>query len=285
MGPLSLTDPAEIDGYRLVGRLGAGSMGVVYDAVSPTGARVALKTLDLSTIAPIDLDDRLERFAREATALKKVKGESLVRVLAANPSLEQPYLVTTLVEGRTLAEHLTRTTMPTDQAALLGMVLAEGLTEVHAEGLVHRDLKPANIILGAVGPVLVDFGLVAELDRDVRFSMTGLVVGTPLTMSPEQAQGQAAGSPADIHGLGAVLVQATTGHAPYGSSGNVDEMLAKISNKNIAPDLSGVPDELAEVVQQMLAHDQRARPAAPEILNRLRAVVLAWRRVCNLTKP
>jgi serine/threonine protein kinase len=221
VGPLTLTDPEEIDGYRLLSRLGAGAMGVVYDAVSPTGARVALKTLDLSMIAPIDVDDRLERFAREARALKLVKGESLVRVLAANPTQDQPYLVTALVEGRTLAEHLQISVMATDQVALLGMVLAEGLTEVHTEGLVHRDIKPANVILGTTGPVLVDFGLVAELDREVRVSRTGAVIGTPLTMSPEQAAGLEAGPPSDVHGLGAVLVQASTGHPPYGSSGSV----------------------------------------------------------------
>ncbi|MDQ1305941.1 MAG: eukaryotic-like serine/threonine-protein kinase, partial [Actinomycetota bacterium] len=263
MGPLTLTDPESIDGYRLLGRLGAGAMGVVYDAISATGARVALKTLDLATIAPIDIDERLERFAREAGALQRVKGESLVRVLAANPSQEQPYLVTALVEGRTLAEHLQATVMPTDQVALLGMVLAEGLAEVHAEGLIHRDVKPANVILGAGGPVLVDFGLVAEADRETRTTRTGALIGTPLTMAPEQADGQGAGPASDVHGLGAVLVQACTGHPPYGSSGSVQAMLAKIASEQVLPDLSGAPQELIELIRQMLAHHQADRPAAP----------------------
>ena len=145
-------------------------------------------------------------------------------------------------------------------AAMIGAMLADGLTKVHQAGLLHRDLKPQNIILGPDGPKLIDFGLAVLIDREHYLTEPGALVGTPAYMSPEQVEGERELTAAvDIYGLAATLVFALTGHGLYPPT-NSWNLLLRITEPGDLPDLSGVPAELVPLLGAMLAFDPTARP-------------------------
>ncbi|MDQ0830588.1 ABC-type branched-subunit amino acid transport system substrate-binding protein [Streptomyces achromogenes] len=153
---------------------------------------------------------------------------------------------------------------------LLGARLAEALGEVHRAGLVHRDLKPGNVLIAHDGPRLIDFGI-ARAPEDTALTATGLVVGTPGYLSPEQATGpggDAIGPASDVFSLGCVLAFAATGRAPFGS-GAVDALLYRAAHD--PADLDGIPAALREVVEACLEKDPARRPDAAELVRRLTA--------------
>ena len=258
-------DPPWVGPYRLIRRLGAGGMGRVYLARSAGGHRVAVKV-----IRPDLASDRMFRirFAREVAAARTVSGMYTALVVNADTDGPVPWLATAYVAGPSLAESVDEQgPLPTDSLRALAAGLAEGLQAIHLAGLVHRDLKPSNVLLGHDGPRVIDFGISRALDAS-RHTATGVLLGTPGFMSPEQAQSRSGevGPASDVFGLGGVLVFAATGSGPFGE-GPGHALVYRAINEE--PDLSGVPAELRPLIARCLAKDPARRPTPAELLAEL----------------
>lgn len=266
MEPLRSSDPARIADHRLLGRLGAGGMGVVYLARTPNGALVALKVL-LAEYA--EEPGFKERFRREVEVARQVHSPWAVPLVDADADAEAPWLATAYVPGPSLGEAVVAYgPLMEPGVRLLGTRLAQALGEVHRAGLVHRDLKPGNVLIAHDGPRLIDFGI-ARAPEDTALTATGMVVGTPGYLSPEQATGPGGddiGPASDVFSLGCVLAFAATGRAPFGG-GAVDALLYRAVHD--PADLDGVPAELREVVEACLEKDPARRPDAAELVRRL----------------
>jgi eukaryotic-like serine/threonine-protein kinase len=266
MQELQPGDPQLIGAYRLRGRLGAGGMGRVYLGLSPGGRQVAVKVI--RTDLAQDPEFR-ERFRREITVARSVSGLYTAPVIDADVDGPVPWLVTEYVRGPSLADAITRHgPLPAASVLALARGLAEGLGAIHAAGVVHRDLKPANVLLAEDGPRVIDFGISRAVEASA-LTHTGLVVGSPGFMSPEQADGRRVGPPSDIFSLGAVLAFAATGQGPFGT-GSTPALIYRVVHN--APDLSPLPPELLPLIERCLAKDPAQRPAAAQLLAEAGAV-------------
>lgn len=261
LGPLRPGDPSEIGPYRLTDRLGSGGMGQVFLGRSQAGRLVAVK------LVRSELSDDPEfrrRFAQEVDAARRVGGFYTAPVVAADPEADPPWLATAFVSGPSLQEAVGADgPLPLDAVRTLGAGVAEGLVAIHKCGLVHRDLKPGNVILAADGPRLIDFGIARAVDATQH---TSTVIGTPGFMSPEQARGHPVGPASDVFSLGALMVFAATGRAPFGT-GAVEAVIYRVVHE--PADLSDVPAPLAELVTACLAKDPADRPTLAGLLDRL----------------
>ncbi|NJP25278.1 serine/threonine protein kinase [Microbispora sp. SCL1-1] len=276
MQPLLTGDPRRIGPYLVVGRLGAGGMGVVYAAVDGSGRRVAVKLVH-ETLS-VDLEFR-RRFSRETSVLAGVEGACLARVLDSDAGTERPWLATEFIPGPTLEQHV-QAEGPLTGDALYGLAagVAEALVAMHAAGVVHRDLKPPNVICSPQGPRLIDFGIAKVLDS-TSMTHTGTLIGSPGWISPEEYGEGHAGTPADVYGWGLLVLYATTGEPPYGTGR--PEVLAYRVREQI-PDLQSVPEDLRDLVGRALAKDPAQRPAAADVLA---AVTETWQGEEPGTEP
>ncbi|MGV9453766.1 bifunctional serine/threonine-protein kinase/ABC transporter substrate-binding protein [Streptomyces sp. NPDC003635] len=254
------SDPSHLGGNRLLGRLGAGGMGVVYLARTPAGELAALKVIQPEYA---EQPEFRARFAREVAAARGVQGPWVARVLAADPDAPAPWLASAFVPGPSLAEAVAICgALPPGAVRILGAVLARALHAVHGAGLVHRDVKPGNVLLALDGPRLIDFGIARSLGEPTALTATGLVVGSPGFLSPEQARGQLVTPASDVFSLGCVLAYAATGRPPFGV-GDSGALLYRAVHD--APDLQGVTDgSLRAFLESCLAKDPGARPSAGE---------------------
>ncbi|GLV78710.1 serine/threonine-protein kinase [Streptomyces hygroscopicus] len=270
--PLSPEDPTELGGYELLGRIGHGGMGQVYLGESPGGEPAAVKVIKPSVV---DSETR-QRFAQEVEILKTVGGARVAALLDADPEADPPWLATEYVEGLDLSKHVgSHGPLPALLTASLGATLAEALASVHKQKLLHRDLKPANVLLGPNGPKIIDFGLAVFAESSVSLTAPHTVVGTPSCMPPEQANGEKPLTPkVDVYALGAVLLFAVSGHLPYRAD-NIHVLFHQVVDPTIAPDLSGVPDELVPLLTAMLAHQAQDRPPLDEVVRQCRALIEA----------
>jgi serine/threonine protein kinase len=260
---LQSTDPRRIGPYRLEGRLGAGGMGRVYLGRSPGGRNVAIKVIraDLAE----DPDFRA-RFAREASAARKVSGIFTAPVVDADLDGPVPWLATSYIAGPSLADAVAeRGPMPPALVLRLAAGLAEGLAAIHSAGVVHRDLKPANVLLAEDGPRLIDFGISRSMEGST-LTRTGMVVGSPGFMSPEQAEGRPVGPASDIFSLGAVLTFSATGEGPFGEGSTVALLYRVVTGE---PNTQGVPGEIRPLIEHCLVKDPGQRPTAAQLLAQL----------------
>lgn len=214
MERIGLAPGAEIGGYTILAPLGSGGMGTVYRAVDGGGTPVALKLLHPHVGA--DPSSR-ERLRREVLALQRLRHPGVAAVLDAEADSTEAFLVTELVPGPDLAEHV-RQHGPLGAAALhrLADGLRDALDAVHAAGVVHRDLKPSNVLVTPDGPVLIDFGIAQSVD-ETRVTSAGFVVGTPGYLAPELVDGAEPTPATDWWGWAALLAYAATGRAPFGT--------------------------------------------------------------------
>src|SRR5690348_13658350 len=260
MHDLAPGDPELIGPYRLRGRLGAGGMGRVYLGLSPGGRSVAVKVIraDLAQDAEF-----LARFRREVAVARTVSGLFTAPVIDADVDGPVPWLATAYVPGPSLADAV-RQHGPLPAASVLALArgLAEALSAIHAAGVVHRDLKPANVLLAEDGPRVIDFGISRGVEASA-LTHTGLVVGSPGFMSPEQAEGREVGPPSDIFSLGAVLAFAATGHGPFGS-GSTPALVYRVVHSG--PQLDLMPAEVRSLAERCLAKDPALRPTAADLL-------------------
>ncbi len=257
-------DPEQVGGFVLLGRLGAGAMGQVYLGRSAAGRLVAVKTIKTGLAEEPDFRTR---FGHEVAAARRVSGAFTAAVVAADAEADVPWLATVYVPAPSLAK-LIRTCGPMSVAAVrwLAAGCAEALESIHGAGLVHRDLKPSNVLVSPDGPRVIDFGVARAAER-IQLTVTRGSVGTPEYMAPEQARDtRQATSASDIFSLGATLLFAATGHAPYAGE-TVMDVLVRLATG--PPDLAGLPAELADIVVPCLDRDPRGRPTSASIVGRV----------------
>jgi len=262
--PLRRWDPEQIGGYALVGRLGAGAMGQVYLGRSASGRLVAVKTIKIEFA---DEPGFRTRFAQEVAAARRVSGAFTAAVVAADPEADVPWLATAYVPAPALST-LVRACGPLPVPAVrwLAAGCAEALESIHGAGLIHRDLKPSNVLVSLDGPRVIDFGVARAAER-IQLTVTRGAVGTPAYMAPEQARDtRQATMASDVFSLGATMLFAATGHPPYQGE-TVMDVLVRLATE--PPDLTGLPAELAAVVQACLERDPRKRPSSAAVLAHL----------------
>ncbi|MFB7714176.1 serine/threonine-protein kinase [Streptomyces sp. NPDC056105] len=276
MQPLEAGEPATIGPYRLLGRLGSGGMGRVYLGRSAGGRTVAVKVVH----PHFALDEEFRaRFRREVDAARRVGGAWTAPVLDADPEASVPWVATGYVAGPSLAQAVKERALPEHSVRVLGAGLAEALSAVHGLGLVHRDVKPSNVLLTVDGPRLIDFGIARATDGTASLTSTGVSIGSPGYMAPEQILGKGVTGAADVFSLGAVLVYAVTGTSPFSGDSSA-ALLYKVVHEE--PELGLARGELRDVAAACLAKDPAARPTPDEVASALapqgaaRLVAAGW---------
>ncbi|MFJ4331252.1 serine/threonine-protein kinase [Streptomyces sp. NPDC088935] len=265
MRPLEVDEPTVVGPYRLLGRLGSGGMGRVYLGRSAGGRTVAVKIVH----PHFALDEEFRaRFRREVAAARRVGGAWTAPVLDADPEARVPWVATAYAAGPSLTAAVADGgPLPAHSVRALGAGLGEALAAVHELGLVHRDVKPSNVLLTLDGPLLIDFGIARATDGTASLTSTGVSIGSPGYMSPEQILGKGVTGAADVFSLGAVLAYARTGRPPFPGDSSA-ALLYKVVHEE--PSLDGLDDgELRELVAACLAKDPAARPAPGEVARRL----------------
>ncbi|MCU8595463.1 serine/threonine-protein kinase, partial [Streptomyces sp. A13(2022)] len=292
--PLDADEPTVVGPYRLLGRLGSGGMGRVYLGRSAGGRTVAVKIVH----PHFALDEEFRtRFRREVEAARRVGAAWTAPVLDADPDARVPWVATAYAAGPSLTAAVADGgPLPAHSVRALGAGLGEALAAVHELGLVHRDVKPSNVLLTLDGPLLIDFGIARASGGTSRtesgggtasLTSTGVSIGSPGYMSPEQILGKGVTGAADVFSLGAVLAYAATGRPPFPGDSSA-ALLYKVVHEE--PRLDGLDDldgsddagghdgsggfggsggGLRELVAACLAKDPAARPAPGEVARRL----------------
>ncbi|GGZ15648.1 serine/threonine-protein kinase [Streptomyces poonensis] len=277
MQPLEAGEPTVVGSYRLLGRLGSGGMGRVYLGRSAGGRTVAVKIVH----PHFALDDEFRaRFRREVEAARRVGGAWTAPVLDADPEAPVPWVATAYAAGPSLTSAVAdHGPLPPHSVRVLGAGLAEALSAVHALGLVHRDVKPSNVLLTVDGPVLIDFGIARATDGTASLTSTGVSIGSPGYMSPEQILGKGVTGAADVFSLGAVLAYAATGEPPFPGDSSA-ALLYKVVHEE--PELGSLEGGLRELVERCLRKEPGERPGPGEVARLLapegaaRAVSAGW---------
>lgn len=258
--PLQEGDPAVVGGYRLAAVLGTGGMGKVYLSYTPGGRPIALKV-----IRPEFSEDPefRRRFKQEVHAAQRVQGLYTAPVIDSDTDGPQPWLATAYVPGPSLAHAVAQHGgLPLRSVLLLTVGVAEALHVIHGAGIVHRDLKPANVLLASDGPRVIDFGIARAADATA-LTGTGVSVGTPAFMAPEQAAAGTVTPATDIFALGQIAAFGAIGSPAYGD-GSSHAVLYRIVHED--PDLSRLPAELLPLVTRCLSRDPAGRPGLTEII-------------------
>lgn len=257
--------------------IGSGGMGVVLKAHdSELNRPIAVKLL-----APhlAHVGAARERFAREGRAAAAVVHEHVVAIYNVEPAGPVPYLVMQYVAGRSLQARVDEDgPLSVEEMLRIGMQAAAGLAAAHRQGLVHRDVKPSNILLEnqVERAVLTDFGLARAID-DASLTQTGILAGTPHYMSPEQATGGPIDHRSDLFSIGAVLYFMATGHPPFRATGTL-AVLHRICREPHRPAWQfnkDLPDELCDVIDQLLEKKPGRRPASADEVQRQLAALLS----------
>ena len=265
LSPLRPGDHAvRIPGYRLVGRLGTGGMGVVYAALDSRGRPVAVKLMRSGM--PPDVDHRHRRFQEEVRALQRLRSEHVVPLLDSGVSDGHPWLVTDYVPGRTLQRC---GKLSGRRLLLLARGVAAALCAIHRAGVVHRDLKPSNVMVRPDGtPVVLDFGIARAADAQGLTGTGAPPIGTAGTMSPERYRGVSE-PPSDVFAWGCVVVFAATGRLPFTAS-SPEEVMNRVLHS--PPELHGLRGPLADLAVRAMDKDPKKRPTAEQLLKELDAL-------------
>ncbi|WP_052434195.1 serine/threonine-protein kinase [Streptacidiphilus melanogenes] len=261
--PLEAEDPRVIGGIPLLGRLGSGGMGRVYLGVFE-GRYAAVKQ-----VLPAFAEDQdfLRHFGHELDNLGRLPAEVSAPLLASERAGRPPWFATAYIPGLTLSQviELHGGSLSVPVLWLLLRETAAGLKAVHALDMVHRDLKPSNVMLTEEGVTLIDFGVARAADQS-RLTRTGMMLGTPAYMSPEQANGSKHFTGAtDVWALGALIAYAASGEPPFGEGSGVDLLYRIVHTEPDLERLRALDAELAEVVAACLDKNPLARPSADRL--------------------
>ncbi|UOX86516.1 serine/threonine protein kinase [Amycolatopsis sp. FBCC-B4732] len=262
------------DRYRIVGRIGTGAMGAVWQAHDEVlGRTVAIKQLLLQPhLDEHDKEDARQRTMREGRIAARLHHPNAISVFdVVTDDNGQPCLIMEYLNSTSLAAVLQeRRTLPPTEVARIGAQVAAALREAHAVGIVHRDIKPGNILLAGNGTVkITDFGISRAKD-DVTVTKTGMIAGTPAYLAPEVAIGGDPGPESDVFSLGSTLYAACEGQPPFGLSENTLSLLHAVAAGQINPPRQSGP--LASVLAVLLHPDVEHRPTAEECEELLAAV-------------
>jgi eukaryotic-like serine/threonine-protein kinase len=260
-----------ISHYRILGKLGGGGMGVVYEAEDTRlGRRVALKFIPDNLIGDAK---SLERFAREARAASQLNHPNICIIHDIQDNNGHPFIVMEKLEGESLKQMIKGKPLDTDQVLEMGVQVADALIASHAKGIIHRDIKPANIFLTTNGQAKVlDFGLAkltkesklaTSTDTGIEDSLTavGVIPGTAVYMAPEQARSEALDPRSDLFSFGVVLYEMATGKKPF-SGTNIVTTLDAVLHQKPAPPRSlnpAVPPELENIIGKAMEKDKAKR--------------------------
>lgn len=263
--PVVASNPTHIGRFEILATLGEGGFGKVYKARDPQLDReVAIK---VPRPGALETERDRERFLREARSAATIQHPNVCPVHEVGQVGNDPYIVMGLVPGQSLAAMLDarKAPMPGRQAALIVRKLALALEAAHAKGVIHRDLKPSNVMLDSdrKDVVIMDFGLARRIKKDeARLTHSGMVMGTPAYMSPEQARGdmQTVGPPSDVYSLGVMLYEMIAAKRPY--TGSLAEVLGKILHVEPEPPSTHNPSvdrSLESICLKAMAKDPAVR--------------------------
>jgi serine/threonine-protein kinase len=257
----SRTHPATLGRYRIEAQIGRGSMGAVYLGHDPQiGRQVAIKTLALSREFSGDkLTEARERFFREAETAGRLQHPDIVTIFDAGEAHELAYIAMEFIRGHDLQIHASPgRLLPLPQVLDIAARVAEALAYAHTQGVVHRDIKPANVMVDFEANLIkvMDFG-VAHI-TDANRTRTGLVLGTPSYMSPEQMAGRRLDGRTDLYSLGVMLFQLLTGTLPH-TGDSMARLMFQIANEP-ASDVRSLRPELPEALANVVALALEKRP-------------------------
>jgi len=254
--------PPQIPGYEILGEIDRGGMGVVYKARQAGLNRiVALKMILGGAYAG---PEQLARFMREAESVARLKHPNIIQIYEVGEHDGQPFFSLEYAEGGSLARRLAGRPQPPLQAAQTLAILARAVHAAHQCGIIHRDLKPANVLLTADDvPKVTDFGLAKQLGEESGQTRSGVIMGTPSYMAPEQAMGKAGAVSAatDIYALGAILYELLTGRPPFSSENSFDTLQQVLLVEPVHPIQlrPGVPRDLETICLKCLAKEPSKR--------------------------
>lgn len=258
-------EPGELilDRYIVDSAIGHGGMGVVYKAHHHRlGQPVALKIL-----TRVDTENYVDRFEQEAHLMAKVRHPNVVSILDYGAVRGLPCIAMEFIDGETLTDRVMRAAMPWSEAVEVVRDVLRGLDAIHREGVLHRDLKPSNIVLCPGDPEvvkLIDFGIARLEEGGAGHTRTGIRVGTPAFMSPEQLVGSTLDARSDLYAVGLILHLLLTGSLPFGSGSNPrieKRLLAELPRPHAPEGLPPLPESLVDLLTRLLAADPDRRPA------------------------
>jgi eukaryotic-like serine/threonine-protein kinase len=266
--------PEKFGRFQVIDELGRGAMGVVYRAQdSALGRTVAIKTIALTGNAA-ERDVHEARFLQEARAAGSIGHPSIITIYDVGREGDTAFIAMELLEGRDLRDMIRDVSLMPSRSIDIAALVAEGLAYAHERGVVHRDIKPGNIMVLSDGRVkIMDFGIARLLEPTVK-TQTGVLLGSPQYMSPEQIVGQPFDHRADIFSLGLVLYEMLTGTKPFHGE-DIPELMFKVANmpatppSHIAPDLPPVIDYIVARALKKKADERYA--SAAELAKDLRA--------------
>jgi serine/threonine-protein kinase len=257
---MAVTDaPVQFGRFRVMGELGRGAMGVVYRAEDTMlGRIVAIKTIALAGSSGEERDQHEARFLQEARAAARISHPAVITIYEMGREGDVAFMAMELLEGVDLRALIRDASLAPSQALTIAATVAEGLACAHEQGIVHRDVKPGNIMVLPDGRVkIMDFGIARPLEPTVK-TQTGLLLGSPQYMSPEQIVGQPFDHRADIFSLGLVLYEMLTGSRPFAGE-DLGELTFKVANMPATPP-SHIVRSLPAVVDLIVARALKKKP-------------------------
>lgn len=255
---LSMETGSTVGAYKVFEKIGHGGMGVVLRARDPQGRIVAFKRIHAHLVD----DDSRARLAREVATLRRIDHDGVARIVDADLECAEPFIVTEFVDGPTLDDYVAaHGPLSGNELAFFGQKLGEAIAKIHSSDVIHRDVKPTNVLVRDGAPVIIDFGVAHIVDAS-RITQTGLVMGTPGYLAPENLKNAPITVATDWWGWAATMVFAATGRHPFGT-GSVDAVLARLSAGE--PDLTGCPQELKPILAGSLLNDPGQRPEPAQL--------------------